>query len=306
MALRFWTVLASTLVLAGSTYAAAPQSQPNYTNPKTQPGQPPKKEQLTAKGEFDAAAPTGIKAQLNGETWAVMVVTRDKDPKNLTKVHVVGTAEADFLAPQMYVRFSGEFDKKGKATAEIKDLEIFFPDDKNLVGANPTGNGFDDPGAKKAANATTAYAIAGVITAVKKNNITVNCGTFTAKADVAADAKIKVDVPNFNWASPQDKIEVKGWYYNKGYVVANEVNIALSQPLTAPKKRGATHPVSDKTKAAGDKTTGKIDSKKTDDTADEKKPDDKKADDKSPKKPADASKPDAADATKADPKADAK
>ncbi len=130
------------------------------------------------------------------------------DPKAMVKVS--GSATTEFLAPGIFVRFKGDFDKRGKATEEVKDMEIFTPDAKNPVGALAAGGAFEEPkkGAGPAAAATpTSLSVAGRITAVKKNNITVACGNMTVKADVAADATIKSKSPASR--SPRRKTKCK-------------------------------------------------------------------------------------------------
>ncbi len=259
------------------------------------------KQELHGKGEFDAVGNGGLIAELDGARWLLKF---EQKPK----VIVSGTATVEALAPGMFVKFKGEFDKKGKASAEINDLEIFTPNEKEPLGATPSGaSPFDSPMPKKGpATTPTAYDIAGRITSIKKNSITVACPGMTVHGDLAPEAAITVNVADLTFASPGDKIEVRGWYAKgqEGRGYATEVQVQLSNQLTGPKKRGA-HPAAktgDKTadKAtdksgdadAGDKTKKPADSK----TAAGKAADAKKAaaDKKANDAKADSDKPDAA------------
>ena len=259
----------------------------------TQGAQPQQiqKQELHGKGEFDAAGSGGFKAQLDGTTWLLKY-----DPK--AQVHVTGTATTEALVPGLFVRFSGEFDRRGKASEEIKQLEVFTPSQKNPLGAKAAGAtaAFSEPTPAKKGPSTTpiAYEIAGRITSIKKGAMIVACPGLTVHAEVASDATITVDIADLAAASPGDKIEVRGWYIKgqEGRGYATDVEVALSNPLTGPKKKGArTVKPADKEKA-GD-AADSLDPKKTDKSA--KKGADPKASDKK----ADDAKP--ADKDKADP-----
>jgi hypothetical protein len=271
--------------------------QPPYGAPGQQQQQQPQvqKQEWHSKGELEAAGVGGFKAVLDGQPWLVKI-----EPK--AKVSVKGTATADALAPGQFVKFKGEFDKKGKASETIKELEIFTPNEKEPLGATPSGNAFETPmpNKKGVPTAPAPYEIAGRITGIKKGAITVACPGMTVHAEVAPDAAITVDIADPTVASPGDKIEVKGWYakgqeasaaaVGRGY--ANEVEVKLSNQLTGPKKKGtrAAKPADKSTESAdsaapSDKKPAKgakpIDSKpdpaKSTDakkTADDKKPGD--------------------------------
>jgi hypothetical protein len=215
------------------------------------------KQELHGKGELEAVGGGGLKAVLDGQPWLIKF-----DPK--VKVTVTGSATADALVPGLFVKFKGEFDKKGKASEEIKELEIFTPNEKDPLGAKSSGNPFDSPAPKKGPLITpTRYDIAGRITGIKKGTITVACPGMTVHADVASDAMITVNIADPTVASAGDKIEVKGWYVKgqEGRGYAAEVTVQLANQLTGPKKKGLH------SAKAGDKST---------DPADAASPDDKK------------------------------
>ena len=257
--------------------------------------QQPTKQDFHASGEYEGASNGLIKAVLDGKPW---LLKGDK----AVKLHVTGSATADFLHPGLFVQFKAEVDRRGKASAPITDLVIFTPDQLHPIGATSSGNGFEDPG-KKPANATTAYDFAGRITGMNKTGTTINCGNITVKAEIAPEAAIKIDSQDPSFASSGDKIAVKGWYQREGYGVVSEVTIELANPLIGPKKK--THAVAkpaDKSDTATTPDTKK-DTTKPDTTKGAAKPDVAKPDTAKPDaaKP-DPNKPDAAkpDAAKPD------
>lgn len=56
-----------------------------------------------------------------GKEWNIFV-----DPSSST-LRYTGTADVKLLSPGMLVRFSGRFDSKGNAQADLKELEVFRP-----------------------------------------------------------------------------------------------------------------------------------------------------------------------------------
>ena len=88
---------------------------------------PPEGKTLNEKGFVMDISPVGVTAKLGTDTWVVNV------PANST-ISVTGTAEPDYLHPGLYVKFSGELDKKGTVLAkEIDQLEIYTPSSKTDV-----------------------------------------------------------------------------------------------------------------------------------------------------------------------------
>ena len=61
------------------------------------------------------------------------------------KIHVLGTAKADFVRPGMFIRFKAEIDKrsKGKIKEKVNELTIFTPfrEPQDAVGLWPEGTG---------------------------------------------------------------------------------------------------------------------------------------------------------------------
>jgi hypothetical protein len=271
---------------------------------------------FSTKGEYVGMSGGYMKCILDGTP-----VTVQFDPTK-SKIKVTGTAMADYLGPGMYVQFKGTFNRFGKGTEPIKEVQIFTPDANNSVGAfSSAGNAFDESssaGKKKGpAAATTMYQIAGKITAahkiLDKIAIIVDCGTGTKyKAEIAPDATVKLDSSDpASWASQGDKVTISGAILGPGRALGLNVSIELANPLTGKKKSHGGRIVADKLdktdkaktdksaktdkkdtsgdKKGADSNDAKVgdakagDIKKPDDAkSDSKKPDDKKSDDKKP------------------------
>jgi hypothetical protein len=230
----FWVAAAIAAAFGPST--AFGQRAPSYgggtaLQPQLQ------KEDFTGKGEFEAAGSAGLKAVLDGKPWLIQF-----DPK--VKVNVSGSATVDVLTPGMFVKFRAEVDKKGKAPDEITNLEIFTPGEKNPIGATPAGGGnaFETSAPKKGPAATpTSYDIAGKVTSLKKGAIIVACPGMTVHGQLSSDPTITINAADLRFASPGDKIVVKGWHpkgqEGKGY--ATEVEVQMANTLSPPAKKGA-------------------------------------------------------------------
>jgi hypothetical protein len=300
-----WGLTLAAVLLAPSLATA--QGIPPYGGKQLRGNQQQQQQQqahqdFNGKGEFDALlGSAGFVAELDGTR-----VTLAFEPKGKPKIEVTGTAMPDSLAPGMYVKFKGDFDKKGEGKGAVKELEIFTPNEKEPLAATPASGAVDVSASKKGPASTfpTTYDIAGRISGTKNGAIIVSCPGLTVHAVVAEDATIKVNVADLRFASAGDKVEVHGWAGNmKGRPVAyaTEVKVQMANPLsgTGPKKKPthlakATDKTADKSPAGGDAAS----------------PDDKKTD--KPKNGADPKAGDAkTDATKAgdkatDPKADNK
>jgi hypothetical protein len=287
--------LIAALVLTAAPSFALAQGNPYGRQPKGQLQQQQQQQahqDFKGTGEFDTLlGSAGFVAELDGTRVSLAF-----EPKGKPKIEVTGTATPESLAPGMFVKFKGDFDKKGEGKGEVKELEIFTPSEKEPLAATPAGGAVDVSTSKKGSPSNfqqATYEIAGHITGAKNGTITVSCPGLTVHALVAQDATIKVNVADLRFARPGDKVEVHGWSGNmKGRPVAyaTEVKVQMANPLAGPMKK-ATHPAktADKTgnkpADAGDSAFG--DAKKTDkpkNGADAKsgdaKPDDTKAGDK--------------------------
>ena len=187
-------------------------------------------------GVVEGAGPLGLAVNANGMSWKV------KPDKNC-KIEVTGTADPDFLKPGLWVKFNADIDKKTKATAPVNELEIV---DQRTAMVNEKSRGGltgTDAGAKKGKGAATGVAansgpILGKITAYKNNELTLETGSGTVKADLGPNPSIKVNVSDFSWAQPGDTVEVKGWYMQPGAAMAQDIKVTIKDPLGEnPKKK---------------------------------------------------------------------
>jgi hypothetical protein len=293
-----WGLTLAAAVLAPSMVVAQiPPYGGKQVRGNQQQQQQQARQDFKGSGEFDMlAGSAGFVAELDGTRVSLAF-----EPKGKPKIEVTGTATPESLAPGMFVKFKGDFDKKGEGKGEVKELEIFTPGEKEPLAATPTSGAVDLSESKKGSASTfpTSYDIAGRITGTKNGGIIVACPGLTVHALVSQDAKIKVNVADLRFASAGDKIEVHGWTGNmKGRPVAyaTEVKVQMANPLAGPaQKKKVTHPAktADKTgdkstdatdTAAGDKKTDKpktgADAKAGDDKAGDAKPGEAKADSK--------------------------
>jgi hypothetical protein len=165
----------------------------------------------------------------NGNNWKLA------QEKNCL-VEVTGTADPSFLKPDMLVKFSAQFDKKGKATAPLNELEIISPQ------AAMSSMKAEINGKKGAADAVDGPVI-GHLKSIKNNELTVQNTNGVFTAELGSNPSIKVNVSDFRWAQPGDKVDAKGYYTQQGLAYADEIKITLSNPLgDNTKKKSATKP----------------------------------------------------------------
>lgn len=196
-----------------------------------------------------------------GDQWMV------KLPNKLEDFAVSGKAERGFLKAGMWVEFIGTVGKRGQVAGPITDIVVFTPRPGYEVGITPSRSSSAPAGglfsseeeekpkkAKPAAEEPTEYRIAAAINKVgRKGEITVSASGVTLKADVAEDAKIKIDVADLQYVSVGDKVEFEGYYYEtaKNQVYSSSLTVTAAQPFTDAKKTKGK-PAAAK---AGEKTT---------------------------------------------------
>jgi len=157
-------------------------------------------------------------------------------PDKFCKVEVTGTADPAALKPGLLVKFNAQFDKKGRATAPVNELEIVSP--QTAMGDKEKGGGLaTDKGAKKgdkeATTGSGSGTVLGHIKEFKNNELTVDSVEGPVKAELGANPSIKVNVNDFRFAQAGDKVDIQGFYMpNKpGEAVARQMKITLSSPL---------------------------------------------------------------------------
>ena len=191
----------------------------------------------TIKGVSDSEIQ--IETTKNSEIWLIQLVGGE------TKLRVEGTAEPSYLRGGLTVKFTGEFDKKGALSEDIKELEIFTPQGKNDLGLFAGGS------EKPVRNASPgSYEIHGKVTSFKDNEIVVAAGTKKISGKVAEGVAIKVNVEDTKEVRAGDAAKVKATYLDPqkpygmkpGTAIGNEVEVTLSKPLTGVKKKTTPKP----------------------------------------------------------------
>lgn len=213
-----------------------------------------KVENIQAKGKIRAIQGEVIQVA-NDETRQQWLVKMPRDPAG---VRVTGKARPTYLQPGMMVRFSGQFDSKGKPQAPIDRLEVFTPKlvDGALLpdplqfgvfpeavfgelvqDAPPAGQpAAGQPAAAQPKSEIASFVVSGQLRGFRKGELLVAAGTTLVRTPLAENAEISVEVPDYRWIRPGDEVEVHGWSYPhlKTHVVATRVTIRASQPLGMP------------------------------------------------------------------------
>lgn len=213
--------------------------------------QPPKKENKQGTGRLEGMQNGIYQVDLDGQKWLVRL-----SPD--ARVHVRGEAEVGFVQPGRLVRFAAEFDRKRKTTTPVTEIEVGQLELGEKTGVFPDeAPGFSvDLPKRGAPSLTSRMRVLAPVASLKEGVIQV--GKY--KAELAPDAKVTVDLADLQVASVGDKIFVKGWYIMSGALVAEEAEVTLSKPLSAPKK-----PVRPKGKnARGKSDVDKAEIEKTD------------------------------------------
>ena len=214
-------------------------------------GRQPATDPFAAEGTVHGVMPGQIQMMTaTNQPWIVFL-----DP--MSKVHVRGTAEPDFLKRGMFIRFSAQLDKRGKSQSPIAELTVFTPSAETPVGIWPAGaapvmgaegaNQFGatfgpgvnaGPGAAKAP-ATSFYTVGGQITGERKGKLTVNAGRGIVQIELTESPVINVDFADYTVVRKGDKISVRGRMFRgrQGFAQAQELTIEVAQPLTDPRRK---------------------------------------------------------------------
>jgi len=231
-------LLAASVVLLVVTGAQAQQRRG---------GAKPQMSPFAAQGTVQAVKFGAIQMLTNtNQTWIVFV-----DQKS--KISVTGTAEADFLRPGLFVQFSVELDKRGKAQAPVSKLTIFTPTEQAQIGIwpvgsvpvpgaadNPFGAGAANPQPRSKGPVAGEYAVHGRITSVRKDKYTVYAGRGAVQIELADIPQINVDFADYSVVQKGDAITVSRGQFPQGMMgraKASELSIVLSDPLTGPRKK---------------------------------------------------------------------
>ena len=232
------------------------------------------KETLRSTGTILRIAPGFLQVKTkDGGQWIIKV------PDNQENISVVGSAEANWLQRGMYVRFTGLFDKRGKPSGSINQLQVFSPDKNTKIGVFPdSGLGletkalFDDkdpaaaPQAGKGADRSqySPYLVAGRLATAKGGKLSVLAGRTLVQAQLAEKVKISVAVSNPGLARIGDTVELEAWYPANqkaaGKAIATRLKVTATKPYAMTKReRPGRKPTADKPTAKPDKPAEKKD-----------------------------------------------
>jgi hypothetical protein len=193
----------------------------------------------------------------------------------MTKVRLVGTANADYIQPRLFVEFVADLDKTGTAQKDVEQLTVCSPSADRGAGLFPEGEaGKKDkdadadagakpkkkPKGKKDADADAGggdamfgagstkpaqvklpavCTVRGLIKSLHGNKVTVAAGRASVKATLAETPTIDVDMADLRAAQAGDSITVSGERLPNGIVVAETVRIDCANPLQGSKKRSS-------------------------------------------------------------------
>ena len=225
--------------------------------------QPPK-EYLRSSGTILKIAPGFLQVKTkDGGQWVIQV------PSNREGISVIGMAETNWLQRGMYVRFTGLFDKRGKPSGSIKQLQVFTPDKETRIGVFPdSGLGLEtkelfsdadaaaalQPGKGQARSQFSPFMVAGRVASMKGGKLSVLAGRTVVQTQLAEKAAISVNVSDARLARVGDLVELEAWYPANqkaaGRAIATKIKVTASKPYAMPKRERPTRkPTAAKPKA---------------------------------------------------------
>lgn len=162
-----------------------------------------------------------------------------KAPERPLDLAFNASADVDWLKRGMLVRFTGQFDKRGQAVSPIGELTVFTPRPEYQVGvfADSGFGGGNDLFAEKKVETkepdSAPYMVAGTLSAMKGNKITVAAGGVSVKVELAENVRVSVDVNDLRFAREGDKVMIEGWFYpgDERSIVAQRLTVTAAEPL---------------------------------------------------------------------------
>lgn len=194
---------------------------------------PPGTEALTASGKVEHASEEGVQVKVSDtDTWFVQVRPGE------TKIEVTGAAEPAYIRFGLHVRLAGEIDAKGNLQSEIKEIEIFTPQNKNSLGL------FDSTKKLVKKPGPGSYEIRAKVVTLKEHDLVLLAGGKKIFGTLSGEAEVKVLSEDLGLAQPGDEVKFTGWYYpagkaaaqKPGQAMADGISVTLSKPLVAAKK----------------------------------------------------------------------
>lgn len=214
--------------------------------------QPPK-EYLRSSGTILKIAPGFLQVKTkDGGQWVIQV------PSNREGISVIGMAETNWLQRGMYVRFTGLFDKRGKPSGSINQLQVFTPNKETRIGIFPdSGLGLEtkklfsdaeaaapQPGKQPASSQFSPFMVAGRVASMKGGKLSVLAGRTVVQTQLAEKAKISVNVSDARLARVGDLVELEAWYPANqkaaARAIATKIKVTASKPYAMPKRERPT------------------------------------------------------------------
>ena len=206
--------------------------------------QPPKKEKFDASGTVQGVSGLVIQMTIGEDAWLVGLTPPkrkyDKEKRQYvseggTELKIEGTATLDFLKRGMFVRYTANFNRKGKTDDKVNSLTIFTPNDSQRVGIFPENPAIAlDP---NDAAATAPYLVAGTLVSAKNGKLSVRVAGRTISAELAEEPVVNLSVSDLRYLAKGAKIDVKGHYFVKGKAIGETVEVQLVEPLTGTAKK---------------------------------------------------------------------
>jgi hypothetical protein len=251
-------LLAAVLVVGLSAWLPAKDKQKSQQPPAMQPTEIEGTVESTARGGL-------VVVDKNNQSWQVFVPM-------FAKVHVTGTATADFLQTGQIVEFKAELDERGAIVNSVDELTIItlseekqpglFPAETAKVGEDVGGFGatpgadISGAGGKPAKRTGTAagkgakagamqpgtYRVVGRLV-IHGDKLSVRAGNRgTVPFELGETPTIAVDFADYSVAAKGDKVSIKAIKgpSRSGVTLAQatEVKIELAESLVGVKKKG--------------------------------------------------------------------
>ncbi|MCA9265315.1 MAG: hypothetical protein KDA60_15750 [Planctomycetales bacterium] len=220
---RAVSILVLTALVLGGTSAAFAQRRNNGTY-------------LKGKGELMDFRPGFLQVKDKEENvWILKVEAKPED------IVVEGTAEASWLQPGMFVRFTAQLSKKGQAEAPIEKLTVYTPRPDYVTGVIEEPNegapfvfGEEPAAEKKKTPNASSYLVAGQLVRVNGNEILVNANGPRVTATIAAEPEIDVELlGDYSMVRKGDTVSFKGRAFQLGQAVVDKVEVKATEPFKA-------------------------------------------------------------------------
>ncbi len=262
-----------------------------------QPVAAQKKDEINAGGSaLEIAKAEGKLEAMQGQTLKIKSDSKDMFlvMGQQTAVKFSGDAEASWLQPGLYVRFSSSFDAQGRPTAALKNLEVFLPSTSNRLSAeqqrDQTPGIYQEsksvpPGAKEvfadkkapppknapaAAPAGQAMRVVGTVRAVQGSKLMIAAGMQPVQIELDPSVVIAVTATDLSFINQGDNVTVSGlrnpaepsWIQAERIEIKAGKKLTQAQPIQRGKSRSTKGKDSKEDKDSKDPKNSKEDPKK--------------------------------------------